>query len=145
MGRLSDIISGGELSRISLAIQVLTVITQPTLTLIFDEVDVGIGGTTASMVGKLLCQLGDQCQVLCVTHLPQVASQAQHHLRVNKLKSSIQTTSQVTHLDDYMRVEELARMLGGEAITEHTREHAKVLLKIPIQSVRNKSKITLLD
>lgn len=129
MGGLSDIVSGGELSRISLAIQVLTATAQPTPTLIFDEVDVGIGGTTASMVGKLLRQLGKHCQVLCVTHLPQVAGQAQHHIRVNKLKSSNQTTSQVTHLDEAMRVEELARMLGGETITEHTREHARTLLK----------------
>ena len=129
MGNLSDIVSGGELSRISLAIQVLTATAQPTPTLIFDEVDVGIGGTTASMVGKLLRQLGEHCQVLCVTHLPQVASQAQQHIRVNKLKSNDQTTSQVTHLDDAMRIEELARMLGGETITDHTREHAKALLQ----------------
>ena len=127
-GGLAEVASGGELSRISLSIQVLTAATQPTPTLIFDEVDVGIGGATAEVVGKLLRQLGQHCQVLCVTHLPQVASQARHHLQVTKQKTTDSTSSQVVGLDQEARINELARMLGGVDITEQTRQHAASLL-----------------
>ena len=125
---MAEVASGGELSRISLSIQVLTAATQPTPTLIFDEVDVGIGGATAEVVGKLLRQLGQHCQVLCVTHLPQVASQARHHLQVTKQKTTDSTSSQVVGLDQEARINELARMLGGVDITEQTRQHAASLL-----------------
>lgn len=114
---LARIASGGELSRVSLAIQVITAMTSDTPTLVFDEVDVGIGGTVARTVGKLLRQLGERCQVLCVTHQPLVAGQASHHLLVSKHTSNQQTTSQVRTLSDAERQLEIARMLGGE--TDH--------------------------
>ena len=125
---MNDIVSGGELSRISLAIQVLTAARQPTPTLIFDEVDVGIGGSTAEVVGRLLRKLGEHCQVLCVTHLPQVAAQGHHHLRVNKIKSKDSTVSELMLLTHNDRHEEIARMLGGVDITEQTLAHAKEML-----------------
>lgn len=127
---MSAIVSGGELSRISLAIQVLTTAKQPTPTLIFDEIDVGIGGATAEMVGQLLNQLGQHCQVLCVTHLPQVAAQGQHHLHVKKLKSKTDTLTSLMSLTQDQRHQEIARMLGGLKITDQTIAHAKEMLKL---------------
>lgn len=121
---IAKIASGGELSRISLAIQVVTAGISQVETLIFDEVDVGIGGATAEVVGKLLRELGAEHQVLCVTHLPQVASQAHHHLRVEKLSGEKVTHSVVRPLDQQQRIEEVARMLGGVEITERTLDHA---------------------
>lgn len=120
--------SGGELSRISLAIQVATIGLAKIPTLIFDEVDVGIGGGVAEIVGKLLRQLGEERQILCITHLPQVAAQAHHHLLVEKQrrKNSMQTC--ITPLDDNQRIDEVARMLGGVEMTERTREHAQEML-----------------
>ena len=106
----------------------LTAAKQPTPTLIFDEVDVGIDGSTAEVVGKLLHTLGGHCQVLCVTHLPQVAAQGHHHLRVNKIKSKDSTASELVQLTADDRHEEIARMLGGVAITEQTLAHAKEML-----------------
>ena len=97
--------------------------------MIFDEVDSGIGGTTAVEVGRKLAALANRHQVLCVTHLPQVASQADHHLRINKITDGKSTRTGVTALTDNERVEELARMLGGVEITRRTREHASEMLE----------------
>lgn len=125
---LNRIASGGELSRISLAIQVITARTSATPTLVFDEVDVGIGGATAEVVGHLLRELGLHSQVLCVTHQPQVASQAHHHVRVEKIITEDDARTQLTQLDRNSRIEEIARMLGGIDITHQTRAHAREML-----------------
>ena len=126
---LAKVASGGELSRISLALQVLISERLAVPTLVFDEVDVGIGGGVAEIVGRLLRDLGDGRQVLCVTHLPQVAAQGHHHLFVSKHSDDQQTGSAITQLQPEQRVEELARMLGGIEITDHTRSHARELLE----------------
>lgn len=125
---LSKVASGGELSRISLAIRVVTAQQGSVPTMIFDEVDVGIGGGVAEVVGNLLKQLGTQRQVLVITHLPQVAALGQHHLRVSKSLVNEQTLSKIEVLDDAQRIEEVARMLGGLAITDTTRKHATEML-----------------
>ena len=126
---LAKVASGGELARISLAISVITSKASFTPTLIFDEVDAGIGGAVAETVGKLLHQLGQSHQILCVTHLPQVAAQGNHHLKVSKSQSGDKTVSQVQTLGRSERVEEVARMLGGTTITDTTRRHARELLE----------------
>jgi DNA repair protein RecN (Recombination protein N) len=126
---LAKVASGGELSRISLAIQVIAANATHVPTLVFDEVDAGIGGGVAEIVGRQLRALGAQRQVLCVTHLPQVAAQAQQQLQVRKEVKLGQTYTRIRALDDKDRVEELARMLGGVDITAKTREHAKDMLK----------------
>ena len=126
---LAKVASGGELARISLAISVITSKASFTPTLIFDEVDAGIGGAVAETVGKLLHQLGQSHQILCVTHLPQVAAQGNHHLKVSKSQSGGKTVSQVQTLGRSERVEEVARMLGGTTITDTTRRHARELLE----------------
>lgn len=126
---LAKVASGGELARISLAISVITSKASFTPTLIFDEVDAGIGGAVAETVGKLLHQLGQSHQILCVTHLPQVAAQGNHHLKVSKSQNSEKTVSQVQILGRAERVEEVARMLGGATITDTTRRHARELLE----------------
>ena len=126
---LAKVASGGELARISLAISVITSKASFTPTLIFDEVDAGIGGAVAETVGKLLHQLGQSHQILCVTHLPQVAAQGNHHLKVSKSQSGDKTISQVQPLGRVERVEEIARMLGGATITDTTRRHARELLE----------------
>jgi DNA repair protein RecN (Recombination protein N) len=126
---LAKVASGGELARISLAISVITSKASFTPTLIFDEVDAGIGGAVAETVGKLLRQLGESHQILCVTHLPQVAAQGNHHLKVSKSQTGDRTLSQVTPLGRVERVEEVARMLGGATITDTTRRHARELLE----------------
>ena len=126
---LAKVASGGELARISLAISVITSKASFTPTLIFDEVDAGIGGAVAETVGKLLHQLGQSHQILCVTHLPQVASQGNHHLKVSKSQANEKTISQVQPLGRTERVEEVARMLGGATITDTTRRHARELLE----------------
>ena len=126
---LAKVASGGELARISLAISVITSKASFTPTLIFDEVDAGIGGAVAETVGKLLHQLGQSHQILCVTHLPQVAAQGNHHLKVSKSHSNEKTISQVQALSRVERVEEVARMLGGATITDTTRRHARELLE----------------
>jgi len=128
-GPLTRIASGGELSRISLAIQVVTAKTGRIPSLIFDEVDVGIGGATAEVVGRLLRDLAKQRQVLCVTHQPQVASLAHQHLHVSKSSDKKQTTTRVVKLSKSERTEEIARMLGGVDLTEQTRSHAREMLK----------------
>jgi DNA repair protein RecN (Recombination protein N) len=127
---LAKIASGGELSRISLAIQVSTAKTSTIPTLVFDEVDVGIGGATAEVVGRLLRELGEQGQVICVTHQPQVASQGQQHLVASKAVKKQQTTTKLQSLDDNSKVDEIARMLGGIAISDHSRAHAKEMLSV---------------
>jgi DNA repair protein RecN (Recombination protein N) len=126
---LAKVASGGELARISLAISVITSKASFTPTLIFDEVDAGIGGAVAETVGKLLRQLGESHQILCVTHLPQVAAQGNHHLKVSKSQAGNKTLSQVMPLGRSERVEEVARMLGGATITDTTRRHARELLE----------------
>lgn len=127
---LAKVASGGELSRISLAIQVTTSGDNTTPTMIFDEVDSGIGGGTAEIVGQKLRSLGLGRQVICVTHLPQVAAQAHAHLYVEKNNTADVTSSTVRMLDNEERVEEIARMLGGVTITENTRAHAREMLLI---------------
>ena len=126
---LNKVASGGELSRISLAIQVIGSKDKGLPTLIFDEVDSGIGGGVAEIVGKLLHSLAGNHQVFCVTHLPQVASQGHHHLQVNKSTHAQTTLTQVINLNKDERIEEIARMLGGLKITEQTRAHAREMLK----------------
>lgn len=125
---LAKVASGGELSRIGLAIQVMTSRNSATPTLIFDEVDVGIGGGVAEIVGKLLHRLGTERQVLCVTHLPQVAACADWQWSIAKTDRGGEVLSRVTALDADARVEEIARMLGGVNITETTRRHAAEML-----------------
>ncbi|MDO8178243.1 MAG: DNA repair protein RecN [Undibacterium sp.] len=125
---LAKVASGGELARISLAISVITSCATATPTLIFDEVDSGIGGGVAEVVGRLLKRLGQDRQVLCVTHLPQVASQANQHFQVSKRSDDGKTVSHIDGLDNKQRVEEIARMLGGIEITPTTRKHARELL-----------------
>lgn len=127
---LNKVASGGELSRISLALHVTTAAQNTVPCMIFDEVDVGIGGGVAEVVGQLLKQLGSERQVLVITHLPQVASQAAQHLQVSKTQANGATLSQIQVLSKQQRVEEIARMLGGIQITETTRKHAKEMLKL---------------
>jgi DNA repair protein RecN (Recombination protein N) len=127
---LAKVASGGELARIALAISVIASSATATPTLIFDEVDSGIGGAVAEVVGRLLKRLGQDHQVLCVTHLPQVASQANQHFQVSKSSVGGKTISSIEALDNKARVEEVARMLGGLEITATTRKHAQELLAL---------------
>jgi DNA repair protein RecN (Recombination protein N) len=126
---LAKIASGGELSRLSLAVQVASS-TQETRSMVFDEVDSGIGGAVAEIVGRELRALSERGQVLCVTHLPQVASQGHHHLRVTKLTDGKTTRTSLTTLTAEDRIEELARMLGGVDVTPKAREHAREMLQV---------------
>lgn len=128
---LAKVASGGELSRISLAIQVAAAQTDALPCLVFDEVDAGVGGGVAEIVGRQLRTLGDRTQVLCVTHLPQVASQAHAHVRVTKLTDGKTTRTSLHPLTEAERVEEIARMLGGIDITAKAREHAAEMLRAP--------------
>lgn len=128
-GAIAKIASGGELSRISLAIQVVTAHEGQMPTLIFDEVDVGIGGATANTVGGMLRELGQRAQVICITHLAQVASKADSQLRVLKSSSGNSTTTRIEPLQTDERIEELARMLGGAVVSSATRANAEELLK----------------
>ncbi len=127
---LARVASGGELSRISLAIQAATAASVDVPTLVYDEVDVGIGGRVAEIVGRLLRDLADQRQVFCITHLPQVAAQAQGHLQVHKSSRDDTTSTSVSALDRKARIEELARMLGGLEITAQTRAHAEEMIAL---------------
>jgi DNA repair protein RecN (Recombination protein N) len=120
--------SGGELSRISLAIQVITSEQSTTPTLVFDEVDVGVGGKVAGIVGNKLHLLGQHAQVICITHLPQVACEGKQHLAVDKVSSNYETYSTLVALEGDIRVEELARMLGGTEITDNVRTTAREML-----------------
>lgn len=125
---LAKVISGGELSRISLALQVVIAAYHTGSTLIFDEVDVGIGGGTAQIVGQLLRQLSQERQVICITHLAQVASQAYNHLQVSKQHHTEHTSTEFTFLHGESRVQEIARMIGGITLTEPTLAHARQML-----------------
>lgn len=128
LGEIGKVASGGELARISLSIQVVTAGTRSVPTLIFDEVDVGIGGGIAEIVGNHLRDLGQQQQVICITHLPQVAAQAHQQLQVTKQYSKDSTHINVIELSPSERIEEIARMLGGVNLTEKTRLHAEEML-----------------
>ena len=130
LGPVGKVASGGELSRLALAIQVMMGGRAGIPTLVFDEVDAGIGGRVAEIVGTLLAELSRHQQVLCVTHLPQVAAQARHQVRVTKLAQARGTVANVEPLDAAGRVEEIARMLGGARITETTRRHAEEMLGV---------------
>jgi DNA repair protein RecN (Recombination protein N) len=125
---IAKVASGGELSRIALAIQVITARKMETPALIFDEVDVGISGPTAAVVGKLLRQLGESTQVMCVTHLPQVAGCGHHHFFVCKETDGEMTETHMHPLDKRARLQELARLLGGSEVTRNTLANAKELL-----------------
>lgn len=127
-GPLGKVASGGELARISLALQVVTAASSNVSSLIFDEVDVGVGGGTAERVGRLLQQLGKQGQVLCVTHQPQVAAQAHQHYQVSKISGDSATHTNLRLLGKQQRAEEIARMLGGVSITQQTLAHAEEML-----------------
>jgi DNA repair protein RecN (Recombination protein N) len=126
---LNKVASGGELSRIALAIQVVAARANAIASMVFDEVDAGIGGRVAEIVGRLLRALGERRQVLCVTHLPQVASLAHHHLQVTKQTGRRTTRTEIAHLDKTAQIEALARMLGGLKITETTRRHAREMIE----------------
>lgn len=126
---IAKVASGGELSRIGLAISVLAAKAAPVSILIFDEADTGVGGAVAAVIGELMQRLATDSQVLCVTHLPQVASRADHHLKVSKTKSSHSVSSRVDRLDENARIEEIARMLGGKKITDSTRTLAIELIE----------------
>jgi DNA repair protein RecN (Recombination protein N) len=125
---LRKVASGGELSRISLAIQVIGSSDKGTPCLVFDEVDAGIGGGVAEITGALLHRLAEQRQVLCVTHLPQVAAQGDHHIQVQKLSGKSSTTTRIRDLAADERIDEIARMLGGVKITDKSRGHAREML-----------------
>jgi DNA repair protein RecN (Recombination protein N) len=133
---LSKVASGGELSRMSLAIQVVASDGSNIPTMVFDEVDSGVGGGVAEMVGLRLRELGRSRQVFCVTHLPQVASLADQHLRIMKISDGKVTRTGITHLSENERVEEIARMLGGVEITRRTRDHAAEMLQSAATATR---------
>lgn len=135
---LAKIASGGELSRISLALQVITAQAVTTPTLVFDEVDVGISGGQAEIVGKVLRELGQHAQVLCITHLPQVATQGHYHLLIHKEVTDGVTHAHVNFLDHAGRVKEVARMLGGIKITQTSLDHAHAMLKEAQAPLKNK-------
>ena len=120
--------SGGELSRISLAVQVAAAADTGALCMVFDEVDTGIGGAVAEIVGRQLRALGERTQVLCVTHLAQVAAQAHRQFRVTKLTDGKITRTAVKTLSEAERIDEIARMLGGVEITDQARSHAREML-----------------
>ncbi|MEQ8260647.1 MAG: DNA repair protein RecN [Alcanivorax sp.] len=125
---LAKVASGGELSRVSLAIQVICARNLTVPSLVFDEVDVGVGGGVAEIVGRLLRELGEHAQVLCITHQPQVAAQGHQHWQVHKIQGKDTTHTRIQSLDTGARVEEVARMLGGVEITESTLTHAREML-----------------
>jgi DNA repair protein RecN (Recombination protein N) len=128
-GPINKIASGGELARFMLALKVILANADPVPVLVFDEVDAGIGGAVASAVGERLAKLGQDAQVLVVTHSPQVAAQANNHFVVRKSQSSSSTSTTVEMLDDGARVEEIARMLSGETVTGEARAAADSLIK----------------
>jgi DNA repair protein RecN (Recombination protein N) len=125
---LARIASGGELSRVMLALKSILARADATPTLIFDEVDAGIGGRTARIVGEKLFRVAQSHQVFCITHLPQIASHGDHHYRIAKSVHANRTTTQIQPLDFPARIEELARMSGGKTITDTTRRHAEEML-----------------
>jgi DNA repair protein RecN (Recombination protein N) len=125
---LVKIASGGEISRVMLAIKSAMARQEPLPTMVFDEIDVGVGGRTASVIADKLACLAKTAQVLCITHLPQIASRADHHHRIEKTAAADRTTVSLTPLSDTDRVDELARMLGGAAVTEIVLQHAREML-----------------
>jgi DNA repair protein RecN (Recombination protein N) len=137
---LAKVASGGELSRISLSIQVAAVESVPCPTLVFDEVDTGVGGGVAEMVGRQLRTMGERAQVLCVTHLPQVASQAHAQVRVAKLTDGKHTRTKLETLSHDARIEEIARMLGGAQISEVARSHAAEMLQVTTPTISKSGK-----
>ncbi len=132
LDKLSRVASGGELSRISLAVEANLISSEDYKTLIFDEVDVGISGATAEIVGKLLRNLSAQHQILCITHLPQVAALGHQHFKITKSSDQKAVKTRLETLDEKTRTEEIARLLGGIKITEKTREHARELLNLAV-------------
>lgn len=139
---LSRVASGGELSRMSLSIQVIASDGSAIPTMVFDEVDAGVGGAVAEMVGRRLRELGSKRQVFCVTHLPQVASVADHHFRVTKLTDGKTTRTEISPLTEDRKVDELARMLGGVHITEQSRKHAAEMRRLGKRPGRRKARST---
>lgn len=137
---LSKIASGGELSRIGLSIQMITAQQGTTPTLLFDEVDVGIGGATAALVGQMLRKLGERLQVFCVTHQPQVAAAAHNHFRVEKQSDNKETFTHIFLLQQAEKIDEIARMFGGLQITEQTQSHAQELLMQSNKTIANNFK-----
>lgn len=133
---LARIASGGELSRVMLALKTLTAAGTPGKTLIFDEVDAGIGGRVAEVVGTRLRELGDRFQVLCITHLPQIGARGTSHFRIEKHVRAGRTVTSVERLADGGRVEEIARMIGGVVVTDHVRTAAREMLKAPAGPLR---------
>ena len=131
---MARIASGGELSRLMLALKSVAGDDAPGLTLVFDEVDAGIGGRVAEVVGRKLKTIAARQQVVCVTHLPQIAAFADRHLAVRKRVERGRTTTLVEDLSEDGRIEEVARMLGGETITATGREHAREMLKQSLRS-----------
>ena len=130
LDNLEKVVSGGELSRIGLAIQVISSRNNDIATMIFDEVDSGISGSTASVVGQLLRKLGDSAQVICVTHLPQVAARAHNQMFVTKFSDKKTTETHMICLQESERIEELARLLAGDTLTESAIANARELLQI---------------
>jgi DNA repair protein RecN (Recombination protein N) len=128
-GPIDRVASGGELSRIGLALAVVATDASSIPTLVFDEVDAGIGGAVAEVVGRRLREIAAKRQVLCVTHLPQVASQGINHYRIVKLTDGRTSRTQILLLDAEQRIEELSRMLGGVEITPATRAHAEDMIR----------------
>ena len=125
---LAKTASGGELSRISLAIQVIAAQSKQAPTLVFDEVDVGVGGAIGQTVGEKLRELGQLAQIICITHLAQVAARGHQHLLVNKVQGQQTTSTQIKPLDRQGRIDEIARMIGGSQITDKTIDHAQEML-----------------
>src|SRR5690606_19758769 len=126
---LRKVASGGELSRIALAIEVAALGHDPVPTMVFDEVDAGVGGAVAEILGQKLRRLGSHAQVMCVTHLAQVAAQGHHHIRVHKHTADGHTRTRLDVLDGDDRVQEIARMLGGVQLTDATFAHARQMLE----------------
>jgi len=133
---LARIVSGGELSRVMLALKTMSVDEAEHKTMVFDEVDAGIGGRVADVVGGRLGALGDRFQVLCITHLPQIAARASAHFRIDKAVRRDRTVTTVQRLDGEGRIEEIGRMIGGASVTESVRASARELLSAPQQSGR---------
>ncbi|MGD2151531.1 MAG: DNA repair protein RecN, partial [Desulfobacterales bacterium] len=126
---LNSIVSGGELSRVVLALKAILARTEAVETIVFDEVDAGIGGSVAEVVGKKLSSLARHHQIICITHLPQIAKFGDHHFNISKHVARGRTRTTITRLTEAERVKEIARMLGGEKITRATLDHAKEMLE----------------
>ena len=126
---LAKIVSGGELSRIMLALKCV-LLDKQVPTLVFDEVDAGIGGRTSEVVGRKLKQLAKTAQVLCITHLPQIAAFAENHFSVSKSEENKRVVTKLNQLSEENRVDEIARMLGGIKITDKTRDHAREMIHL---------------